>query len=72
MRDIIGRIVWNPWVYRVTCGVLFVLVMVAVRYGLQVLRSTNDTPLIAMVGLPIIAGCLLIAWLVDRHRAHPH
>ena len=72
MRDIIGRIVWNPWVYRITCGVLFVIVMLGLRYGANILRETHDRGLILSVCIPFIVAGLLIAWLVDRHRARPH
>ena len=72
MRATIYRVMMRPWVYRITCGVLFVVLMGLVRYGLHVLRETHDDALILGVGLPIIACGLALAWLIDRHNARPH
>ena len=72
MRATIYRVMMRPWVYRITCGVLFVILMGLVRYGLHVLRETHDDVLIITVGLPIIACGLGLAWLIDRHNARPH
>ena len=72
MRAAIYRVMMRPWVYRITCGVLFVVLMGLVRYGLHVLRETNDTGLILAVCLPGLAVILLACWLIDRHNARPH
>lgn len=72
MRRVIYDFLDTPWGFRATCGVLFVVLMGLVRYGLHVLRETNDTGLILSVGLPILAVMLFACWLIDRHNARPH
>ena len=72
MRATIYRVMMRPWVYRITCGVLFVTLMGLVRYGLHVLRETHDHVLIAEVMIPVIACGLGLAWLIDRHNARTH
>ena len=72
MRATIYRVMMRPWVYRITCGVLFVVLMGLVRYGLHVLRETHDRTLILSVCVPFIVCGLGLAWLIDRHDARPH
>ena len=72
MRATIYRVMMHPWVYRITCGVLFVVLMGLARYGLNALKGTNDTALILEVGVPAIAVIFALAWLIDRHNARPH
>ncbi|RYC29681.1 hypothetical protein D3273_22665 [Lichenibacterium minor] len=72
MRATIYRVMMRPWVYRITCGVLFVILMGLTRYGLNVLKNTNDTALILEVGVPAIVVIFALAWLIDRHDARPH
>ena len=74
MRATIYRVMMRPWVYRITCGVLFVVLMGLVRYGLHILRETNDTGLILTVCLPwtVCRDPARLAWLIDRHDARPH
>ena len=72
MRRAIHDFLDTPWGFRITCGVLFVVLMGLVRYGLHILRETNDTGLILTICLPGLAVILLACWLIDRHNARPH
>ena len=71
MRDIISRIVWNPWVYRITCAVVTLAGMIGVGIGLRALKATNDTTTILTIGLPILAGILLFCFWMDRKGISP-
>jgi hypothetical protein len=72
MRRVIFGILDTPWGFRITCGVLFVIVMGLARYGLSALRSTDDTTMALEVGLPIIAAIFLLGWLLQRHSTSSH
>ena len=71
MRDIISRVVWNPWVYRITCAVVTLAGMIGVGIGLRALKATNDTFLIAAVCIPGMAGLLLFGWWMERRGIGP-
>lgn len=58
----------RPWVARIVCGVLFLAAMAALRIALVALRDTHDTPLIAAIGLPIIAACIAFGFWYDRRH----
>lgn len=72
MRATIYRVMMRPWVYRITCGVLFVVLMGLVRYGLHVLRENSDRSTFLVCCACALAAILLACWLIDRHNARPH
>ncbi len=72
MRRAIHDSLDTPWGFRITCGVLFVILMGLVRYGLHVFRETHDRTLILSICIPFIVCGLGLAWLIDRHNARPH
>ena len=71
MREIISRIVWNPWVYRITCAVVTLVAMIGVGIGLRALKATGDTALILGVCIPIAAALLLFGHWMDRKGIGP-
>ena len=71
MREIISRIVWNPWVYRITCAIVTFAAMIGVGLGLRALKATGDTTLILEVCIPIAVALLLFGRWMDRKGIGP-
>ena len=72
MRRAIYRVLDDPWGFRITCGVPFVIVMGGLRYGAHLLSETHDRTLISEVCIPALAIIFALSWLIDRHNARPH
>ena len=71
MRDTISRIVWNPWVYRITCAVVTLAAMIGVGIGLRALKATGNTATILVIGVPVLAAILLFCSWMDRKGIGP-
>ena len=71
MRGTISRIVWNPWVYRITCAIVTFAAMVGVGIGLRALKATHDLGMIATFCIPGMMGLLIFGWLLERKGIGP-
>lgn len=58
----------REWVYRIVCTVLFLAVMIPLRYGLHLLKQTHDTALMLEVCIPALLVMFLIAFIVDKRE----
>lgn len=64
MSDDVPTALWPLWL-KISCVVVFLAVMVGLKYGLQAaFEYSRSAGAIACIG--VMAACFLIAWRIDR------
>ena len=71
LRDAIYRVMMRPWVYRITCLVIFIVLMIGVQFGIQaILENYGRNTLGAVFAICFIVAMLWAFWF-ERRRASP-